>query len=62
MKAAPAAPDAFWRFSTAFVTTSRAGPGARPARLSTSDCVVDSPSRPRIDTSTSSAGNSDSTP
>jgi hypothetical protein len=44
------------------MTTSRAGPGARVVRLSIIGCVTEEPTSPRIEISTSIAGNSDSTP
>ena len=52
----PAAPWSPWRFLIALVKMSLAGPGATVPRLSISGCVADSPTRPRIETSTISAG------
>jgi hypothetical protein len=46
----------------ALVKISLAGPGATAPRLSISGCVAESPTSPRIDTSTISAGKIASTP
>ena len=56
MNRTPAAPWSPWRFSIALVKISLAGPGATVPRLSISGCVADSPTSPRIETSTISAG------
>src|ERR1044072_4436906 len=51
-----------WRFLIALVKISCAGPGATSWRFSSREFVTDSPSRPRTETSTSSAGKMESTP
>ncbi len=43
------------------LTMSVAGPGPSSFRLSSTDCVAESPARPRIETRTTNAGKIDST-
>jgi len=62
MKRIPAAPLLCCRFWIALVTISFAGPGATLPTLSISGWVADWPTRPRIETRTSSSGKIDRIP